>query len=113
MKLNSTYISAILIFIMGFFSLVYGKFAQFCVFIIFVLFLATIFSKFDNYSTKVYLISVGVLLLGMTYYLTPSFDLFSLLPFIFPILGALVLAVLSDEVLEKFSLIKKCVSLSE
>ena len=82
------------IFILGFFMLM-------------ILILSFISSRQGSYSTRRYFIAVIFVLAYWTFILCPSFNLVPILYGIFPILGAITLAVFMDNYLENLHKLKE------
>ena len=55
----------------------------------------------DNYNSKIYFVAVIATLILMTFVLSTSFDLNNIMLFIFPILGGMIFALLTNEYLRK------------
>ena len=72
-----------------------------------VLILSFVASKQDNYSTKRYFIAVIFALTIWTFVLYPLFNLIYIIQWIFPILGAILLAVFMNNYLENLHKLKK------
>lgn len=113
MKFNDSFnvliISAIILFSALSFSV--DKFPQLIFFMFSVSVLTIIFSKVDNYNNKIYYGVVIIVLAVFSYILAAPLDLDIIESFIFPILGALVLAVVMDNYLEKYAMIRKSLSM--
>lgn len=102
---NTKIIGCIIIFAL--LSFIFGGVFILGFFMLMVLILSFISSRQGSYSTRRYYIAVIFVLAYWTFVLCPPFNLVYILYGIFPILGAITLAVFMDNYLENLHKLKK------